>query len=141
MKSPTTALVWEIWQRGRRSALLVLGCVSLCAVVNQCIVERVSNEARASFSPFFGMLMLLSFLLLMGIFNYTEFSSTKEWHGFPYRLFVLPVLTLKLVALPMFLGVASVELIYIAWIKLVWTHEQIVMPEWFAVVLGAYVVF
>lgn len=142
MKSPTAALAWEVWQRGRRSALWVLGCVSVSAAVNLSIVERVSSEAaRASFSPFFGMLMTLSFLLLMGVFNYTEFSSTKEWHGFPYRLFVLPVPTLKLVALPMFLGVASVELVYVAWIKLVWPHERIVMPEWFAVVLGAYVVF
>jgi hypothetical protein len=141
MKSPITALAWEIWQRGRRSAWLVLGCVSLCALINLGLVDRLSNEAAAKFSPFFGLLMILSCLLMMGIFNYTEFNSTKEWHGFPYRLFVLPVRTWQLVALPMLLGVVSVELVYFAWIKLVWTHQQIAMPEWFALVFGAYVVF
>jgi hypothetical protein len=142
MKSPIRALAWEIWQRGRRSVWLVLGCLSLCAIVNLVIVERLpTEEARANFSPFFGLLMVLSFFLIMGIFNYTEFNSTREWHGFPYRLFVLPVRTWKLVALPMLLGVTSVELVYVAWIELVWTHQQIITPEWFAVVLGAYVVF
>jgi hypothetical protein len=87
------------------------------------------------------MLMVLSFLLLLGIFNYTEFNPTKEWNGFPYRLFTLPVSTWQLVAVPMILGLASVELLYLAWLNLVWTHTKIVMPEWFAVVLGAYAVF
>jgi hypothetical protein len=142
MKSPLTALAWEIWHRGRRSIGLVLGCLALCALINLAIVARLPTEsARANFAPFFGLLMVLSFLLLMGIFNYTEFNSTREWHGFPYRLFVLPIRTWKLVALPMLLGVVSVELVYFGWIKLVWSREQIIMPGWFAVVLGAYVVF
>ncbi|MGA2244190.1 MAG: hypothetical protein ABSH48_04235 [Verrucomicrobiota bacterium] len=83
--------------------------------------------------------MTLSFLLLMGIFNHTDYN--QEWSGFPYRLFVLPVPTWQLVALPMALGLAAVEGVYFAWIKLVWTNDQIMMPEWFAVVLGAYMIF
>jgi hypothetical protein len=143
MRPPITALTWEIWHRGRRSIRLVLGCVFLCAFVNLVILDRfyTTEASRAPFSPFFGLLMVVSFLLLMGIFNYTEFNSTKEWNGFPYRLFVLPLRTWQLVTLPMFLSVAAVELVYFAWIKLVWTHEQIVAPGWFAVVFGAYVVF
>ncbi|MGO8697518.1 MAG: hypothetical protein ACLQVY_07355 [Limisphaerales bacterium] len=87
------------------------------------------------------LLMVVSFLLVAGIFNYTEFNSTKDWNGFPYRMFALPVPTWQLVALPMFLGVVAVELVYAAWIKLVWLHEQVPLPGWFAVVLGAYMVF
>jgi len=34
-----------------------------------------------------------------------------------------------------------VELIYLAWMKLVWTHAMIPNQGWFAVVLGAYMVF
>src|SRR6185436_16858721 len=41
----------------------------------------------------------------------------------------------------MALAILSVEVVYLAWIKLVWTHQDIPMPEWFAVVLGAYMVF
>jgi hypothetical protein len=72
----------------------------------------------------------------MGVFNYTEINVTREWSGFPRRLFVLPVPTWQLVVLPVAYGVVSVELLYLAWIKLVWTHEQIQMPAWFALVFG-----
>ena len=84
--------------------------------------------------------MVVSFLLVVGIFNYTEFNSAKDWNGFPYRLFVLPVRTWQLVALPMLFGVAAVELVYVAWIKLVWIHGETSLPGWFGVVLGAYMV-
>jgi len=40
--------------------------------------------------------MTASFLFLMGIFNHTE-NSSKEWSGFPYRHFILPVATWRLV--------------------------------------------
>ncbi len=143
MNSPMAALAWEIWQRGRRSAWIVLGIVSLCAIVNLGILDNlhITKSVRQSFTPFFGFLMVVSFLLLMSVVNYTEINSAKDWNGFPYRLFVLPLRTWQLVALPMFLSVVSAELVYFAWIKLVWTHEQILIPEWFAVVLGMYVIF
>jgi pimeloyl-ACP methyl ester carboxylesterase len=138
MNSPIAALTWEIWRKGRRSACLSLGCVIACALIN---LAHISESARDVFSNLFGVLMVLSFLLLMGIFNYTESNPTKEWSGFPYRLFSLPVRTWRLVALPMLMGLVAVELLYIAWIKLVWTNQNIMMPEWFAVVLGAYMIF
>jgi hypothetical protein len=140
MHSPLAALGWEIWRRGRRAAWLALGCVCFCAVVNLATPEnlRATETAQSVFEPLFGMLMVLSMFLIMGIFNYTEYNSTREWNGFPYRLFALPVPTWKLVTLPMILGVVAVELVYLAWIKLVWTHETVPRPEWLAVVLGAY---
>ena len=138
-----TALVWEIWARGKRSAWLVLACIASGAFINLVVIGRlhVSEAAEDIFHTLFGMLMVLSFVLLIGIFNYTEFSSTKEWNGFPYRLFTLPIRTWKLVMLPMFLCVVFAEIVYFAWIKLVWTREAVPMPGWFAVVLGAYVIF
>jgi pimeloyl-ACP methyl ester carboxylesterase len=93
------------------------------------------------FSNLFGILMMVSFLFLMGIFNYTEANPARAWNGFPYRLFVLPVPTSQLVALPMISCVCAVELVYLAWIKLVWTRQQIEKPEWIAVVFAAYAIF
>ena len=143
MSSAFAALAWEIWRRGRRSAWLVLGCVSICGLINLLVAaERGLNEAsQTRFSALYGFLMTLSFLFLMGMFNYTEFNATKEWNGFPYRLFTLPLRTWQLVAVPMLLGVVSVEAVYLAWIKLVWTHPPVLTPEWFGIVLGAYMVF
>ena len=139
MNSPIRALAWEIWRRGRRSVWLVLGCIGFCALVNLAAPERFASSQAGQ--ALYGLSMVLSLLLLIGIFNYTEFNSSREWHGFPYRLFALPVRTWQLVAVPMVLGVVSSELLYLGWIKLVWTHTRIVMPEWIAVVLGAYVIF
>jgi hypothetical protein len=139
MDSPLTALVWEIWRRGRWSAWLAIGCVTLCALMNWVTPEWIGNSPAGQ--AVYGLSMVLSFLFLMGIFNYTEFSSTREWNGFPYRLFVLPVRAWQLVAVPMVLGLASTELLYLAWIKLVWNHpNDVARPEWFAVVLGGYMI-
>jgi len=145
MNSPITALALEIWWRGKRSMWLALSCVAIGVFINLALVDRhpISQETQKIFATLFGMLMTLSFFLLMGIFNYTEYNSTKEWNGFPYRLFTLPLATWQLVTVPMFLCVVLAELIFFAWIKLVLTHEAIPMTvtEWLAVVLGAYVIF
>ncbi len=139
MNSHLAALTWEIWRRGRRPVWLALLCLATCAAMNLGLWRDLhSSEAGRTL---FGLSMALSVFLLMGVFNYTEFSTSREWNGFPYRLFTLPVRTVELVTLPVILGVVSVELVYLAWIKLVWTHGEITKPEWFAVVLGAYVVF
>ena len=130
-------MVWEIFRRGRRLAWLGLACISFCAAVN--LIIRDTNHELFSF--LFGFLMVLSFLLLLGIFNCTETSSSKDWSGFPYRMFTLPLPTWKLVILPMLAGLIVVELLYFGWVKLVWTHNQVVRPEWYAVILGAYVLY
>src|SRR5271155_4884410 len=85
MNSPLAALTWEIWRRGRRSAWLALGCIGFCALINVAVPERfcVSVAGHA----LYGLLMVLSMFLIMGIFNYTEDSSSREWNRFPYRLF------------------------------------------------------
>src|ERR1041385_8737472 len=137
MRSPIAALTWEIWHRGRRSAAVVLMCLSAGVLLNLVIPD----PNPALFSTVFGFLMVLSFGFLLGLLNCTEFNSTRDWNGFPYRSFVLPVPTWKLVAVPMLLGLIVVESLYFAWIKLVWTQDQIVQPEWYAVVLGAYLTY
>ncbi len=80
--------------------------------------------------------MVSSFFLVFGIFNYAEFNPGKNWHGFPYRLFTLPVPTRVLVACPMFLGVMAVSLVYLAWAKLVFAPLGKNLPPWPALVLG-----
>src|SRR5581483_6789622 len=142
MRSPTTALAWAIWRRGRRAGGWAIACLAFCALVNLAVPGRLRlTETGQVFDPVFGFLMTVSLLLVFGLFNYTEFNSTREWNGFPYRLFSLPLRTWQLVALPMLLGIATVEVVYVAWIKLVLTHNPVLKPEWFAVLLGAYMIF
>ena len=142
MNSPITALACEIWWRGKRSVPLALACVAIGAFINQVLVGWLHiSDSHGIFSTLYAMLMTLSFFLLMGIFNYTEYNSTREWNGFPYRLFTLPVATWQLVTVPIFLCVVFAELFFFAWIKLVWNREAVPMTDWFAIVLGAYVIF
>jgi hypothetical protein len=98
-----------------------------------------TNRTHLAFGN--ALLTVTSLLLAFGIFNYTEFSAQKDWTGFPYRLFAMPVPTWLLVASPMAIGVAAVELVYLAWIKLVFAHDPFERPEWFGVLIGAYMVF
>ena len=44
-------------------------------------------------------------------------------------------------AVPISLGIAAVELAYLAWVKLVVAHGEAGRPEWSAVLIGAYMVF
>jgi hypothetical protein len=139
MRFPTTALIWEIWHRNRLWVWLIIGIISFCAVFN--LVSP--NGFRVSEPDWRGALdqtlVGISFLLLFGVFNYSEFSQQKGWAGFPDRLFTLPVTSLKLVAVPIGLGLASVELLYWGWAKLIFTHGEMV-TAWGAVLVGAFMV-
>jgi hypothetical protein len=135
MRSPIAALTWEIWQRGRRSVWLVMGIIALCSLINLSVPAKVHAAENAEAVYIF--LMVCSFFLVFGIFHYAELNPRKNWHGFPYRLFALPVPTWVLVALPMLLGVVSVELGYLAWAKLVFAPMGTSIALWPAAVLGA----
>jgi hypothetical protein len=142
MNSPIAALAWEVWRHGRRSVLLIVLSVLTCTVLNALIPASESpRPGRALLEVVFGVLMVLSFVLVMGIFNYTEFNSTREWHGFPYRLFTLPVATWKLVAAPMLCGLVTVELLFASWMRFVWNGPHQFQPECYAALIGVYMAF
>ena len=143
MRSPVTALSWEIWQRNRKAVWLIIGILLFGWLFNLVLPEsfRATAAGRERLLVVNGLLTGGSLLLVFGVFNYTEFNPQKEWTGFPYRLFALPVATWLLVALPVSLGVAAVELAYLAWVKLVFAHDNLARPGWIAVLIGAYMVF
>ena len=95
MRSPTAALAWEIWSRSR---------TAVWAVVVMTAFGFAQGGITAS--PFTELVGMLSFVLLFGVFNDTEL---------PIRRLTLPVSSLQLVAVPMALGVVSIELLYLLW--------------------------
>src|SRR5580765_4402964 len=143
MRSPVAALTWEIWRRNRRTAWVVLGIVLSAWLFNLCFAGdfRATVSQSHQLLTINCLLMAASFLLVFAIFNYTEFNPQKEWTGFPYRLFALPVASLTLTAVPILMGIAAVELVYLMWLKLVFTEGNLARSEWFAFLLGAYMVF
>lgn len=142
MYSPTGALVWEIWRRNRLSFLLVAGLLALGCVLNTVFSAsvRATGAAHERLLTLDWLLVIGSMFLVFGAFNHTEFNPRKEWSGFPYRLFTLPVPTWRLVGLPMLTGATAVVLIFFAWMKLVLVHDAPPNLGWFALLLGVFMI-
>ncbi len=143
MISPTRALIWEIWRRNRLSFLLAAGLLVFAWIFNGTAPAtfRATASARERLMALDWLLLVGSMLLVFASFNYTEFNPRKEWNGFPYRLFALPVPTWRLVALPALSGVATVALVYWAWMKLVFVHDEPPKAGWFGFLLGGFMIF
>jgi hypothetical protein len=91
-------------------------------------------------SSFITLLSMVAFLFLFGIFSYTESSGTRGIGSFPRRPFTLPVSSLRLVALPALAGIASVELLYVAWLPPLSRGGSLSAP-FVALLLGAFMIF
>ena len=83
---------------------------------------------------------MVAFLLLFAVFNYTESSGGRGVGRFPRRLFTLPVTSLRLVAVPLLAGIASIELLYLLWMEPLSRGGSASAP-FVAVLLAAFVVF
>ena len=91
--------------------------------------------------PVNGFMLAGALLLIFGAFNYTSFNPQKEWTGFPYHLFTLPVTSVVLVTVPMVLGLLAVETVFLAWAGFAFTFTEILSARWLAVLIGAYMIF
>src|SRR5438876_8750947 len=129
MRSPITALSWDIWQRHRRLVCLLMGVVSFGWLLNlwgrdsirAILADRFATGVPLLVGLLNQSLLAASFLLLLAIFSYTEFNPQTEAIGFPHRLFVLPVTSFLLVAVPISLGIAAVELVLLPWV--IFAHD------------------
>ena len=134
MRSPTAALLWEIWRRNR---------IAVAVIVAATVAGRLLDYAEQPTddpSSLIALLWMVSFLFLFGVFSYTESSGTRGIGSFPRRLFTLPVSSLRLVALPVLTGIASVELLYLLWLGPLSRGGSVSTP-FVAVLLGASMVF
>lgn len=99
---------------------------------------RATGAAHERLLTLDWLLVVGSMFLVFGAFNYTEFNPRKEWNGFPYRLFTLPVPTWRLVGLPMLLGASAAVLNFFGWTKLVLAHDPPPNLGWFGLLLGVF---
>jgi hypothetical protein len=115
-------------------AWIALGLIAACAVAVRSIPP--ASDACEELEPFYWLAMIISLILVYGIFHHAEFNTRRDWHGFPYRLFTLPVRTWALVAVPMVLGTLAVQLTYWMWAWLVFTPLSRSCISWVAAVIG-----
>jgi hypothetical protein len=111
MRSPTEALLWEIWLRHRAT----IAAIVVLTVAGRWLHASEQAAGSGQHSSLVSLLGMISFLLLFGVFNYTEYSGSRAVGRFPSRLFTLPVSSLRLVTIPTISGIVSIELLYLAW--------------------------
>ena len=140
MRSPTYALLWEIWRRNRIAVVVIVAATVAGRLLD--FSERAigAEGSSAESSPLVDLLGMVSFLLLFGIFNDTESNGSRGVGRFPHRLLTLPVSTLRLVAVPVLTGITSVELLYLLWMEPLSRGGSTSQP-FVAVLLCALVVF
>jgi hypothetical protein len=131
IRSPIAALIWEIWLKNRKWIWAVIAMNLFCWLVNAVWPDHFALTSTLSFT---------SWIFVFGIFNDTETRPEKVSIGFPTRFFTLPVSSLKLVAVPMALGVVSIEAVYLASVALVFRHSTDSNPLWTAMLMGVFMV-
>lgn len=140
MRSPTTALLWEIWWQ-HRWTVAVIGVLTVAGrLVDFLDTGGRAGDAGAESSPLTTLLKMIAFLFLFGALNYTESSGDRGLGRFPRRLFTLPVTSLRLVTVPLLAGIASIELLYLLWLDPLSRGVSASAP-FIAVLLAALIVF
>jgi hypothetical protein len=107
MRSPVTALAWEIWRKNRGWVYLIIGMI----LFGRIWLAFFRNQYQALPT----MLFLTSHLLAFGLFNYTEENPQRSTTGFPHRLYSLPISSLLLVTVPTIWAIASLLVVRFAW--------------------------
>jgi hypothetical protein len=136
VRSPTCALLWELWRRHRFTAASIVGL----ALVGRLLDFSEQAGGSRETSTVVTLLCWSSFAALLGLFDYTESADGSGFGQFPHRLFTLPVSSLQLVTVPVVAGVVSVELLYLVWLEPL-TREGQTSPWFVAILLAAMMVF
>lgn len=110
LRSPTTAVAWQIWTRNRIVIGLV-GIVLATGFVLLAVLHSSANWAGFANSVAYSLTAVV-LLLTLTCFHFTEGSKKGGFGSFPMRMFNLPVNTYSLVALPMICGVAAITMAY-----------------------------
>jgi hypothetical protein len=132
--TPTTALLWGIWRQHRWTVAAIAGLTVAGHVLHA--VDAGGDRP----STMIVLLAMAAFLMLLGVFNYTEAADDRGLGHFPRRLYTLPITSLRLVTVPIVAGIVSIELLYLLWM-LPMAGGGAVFSPFVAVLFAAMVVF
>lgn len=134
------ALTWELCQPHRKLFWWIAAALLASLALNMAdgAAFDASEEAESLPDVLQEMLFLLATFLAFHIFSLTELDSRKARQGFPRRLFVLPVSSLTLVAVPVMLGFVAVETIFTIGYVTGIAMDMVDAPVWGGLKLGAF---
>lgn len=114
-RTPTGALLWEIWGR-RRWKFLWHVVALLAAIFCAQWKERGASEMTAMLLTIIALnLFMASFFALLAWFGYMEINVEKFQFGFPSRLMLKPVSTVRLTLTPMLFAGATITAQLLLW--------------------------
>ena len=111
LRTPTSAIAWEVWSRNRAGFVAIAGLLVLGAVLLPVLQQSPSWAGFTNAVAYALTAVVLA--VTLSCFHFTEGSRKGGFGSFPMRLFNLPVNTRSLVALPMIYGAASMVLVYL----------------------------
>ncbi len=107
MRSPGSAIAWEIWRKHRWGFLVVVG--ALLGGLTFRLFGQADDSIQRSMA---GTAMAVCFLTTFAVFSYADSGARIS---FPVRTFTLPVRTGLLVNSPILSGVAGITIVHFAW--------------------------
>jgi hypothetical protein len=140
VRTPTTALLWQMWRSKRHSAVALIAITIGAWIADIATHGWTPVRSGGAPGPLNELAAMASFVLLLAVFSYTEPSGDKGIGRFPQRLFILPVTTLRIIAIPMVSGVLAIVLLYATWMNR-FTTDGSTSRIYVAVLLAAFMVF
>ncbi len=121
-RTPTGAMLWEIWSRYKMSFLWQGIALAMCAFFGHWNEHGVSKGVGEILVMVSLLCFLGAYLHFLICFGYIEFDARKGQIGFPERLLLKPVSTTRLILVPMVFGGAAIVAIIAIWTELVLRH-------------------
>jgi hypothetical protein len=123
MRSPTTAILWEVWARNRWPLVIALALLPmsllLIAMADRLSPVRTFENPAPGFWVFSALFVFIAALMSLACvfwsFSFTAVDERGRFAGFPLRLFTMPVRTWRAVAVPLFSGLIAILSVYLAW--------------------------
>jgi hypothetical protein len=140
LRSPASAIAWQLWRRNRWAALCTLAALPLSLLLNGLMLALLPDvpEVVRVIECFAA---LASFVAVFWIFSHTDNDTQGRHLGYPARMYTLPARTATLVNWPIAFGLAATLSLYFSWAGIIQWHWDVSVPWvtlcWHALVLAA----
>src|ERR1017187_3557821 len=121
-RTPTGAMLWEIWARHKVKFLGQGVALTACAGFVRWNEHGAPKGLGEGLVACTFVCFLAVYCHLLVCFGYIEADARKGQIGFPSRLLLKPVSTARLVLAPMLVAGAVIVTIFGIWTELVWRN-------------------
>jgi hypothetical protein len=140
LRSPASAIAWQLWRRNRWAALCTLAALPLSLLLNG-LMFGLFPDVPESVRVIECFAALFSFVAVFWICSHTDHDAQGKHLGYPAHMYTLPARTATLVNWPIVFGLAATLSLYFSWATVIQWHWGLTVPWatlcWHALVLAA----